>query len=76
MAADPLKLDSAVTPSNQQPGAEQEDTLEWNWSMEPLLNIYNLIPDLWSGSCPLFLVNNKVIIVDDLKYFRTFFLGQ
>lgn len=76
MAADPLKLDSAVTPTTHHPGAEQEDTFEWNWNMEPLLNIYNLIPDLWSGSCPLFLVNNKVIIVDDLKYFRTFFLGQ
>ena len=40
MAADPLKLDSAVTPTTHHPGAEQEDTFEWNWNMEPLLNIY------------------------------------
>ena len=44
MAADPLKLDFAVTPTTQHPAAEQ-DTFEWNWNMEPLLNIYNLIPD-------------------------------
>ena len=48
MAADPLKLDFAVTPTTQHPAAEQ-DTFEWNWNMEPLLNIYNLIPSQTCG---------------------------
>ena len=50
MAADPLKLDSAVTPTTHHPGAEQEDTFEWNWNMEPLLNIYKFAL-LW-GEAP------------------------